>query len=514
MNITVTAEQIQNDEITAQVSIPAATVDAAITEAYKTFAQRYRFQGFRKGRAPRPVIDGIVGRDAVRAEATNEILQEALPIVIDELDIVPVGDPSFPNATDLVKDHEDFVPPFVAKIVPVHELKSYEDFTVRMPPLEATDAEIDREIDTFLSYQTRFENIDQDRGVLDNDFVRASVENIKGCKGIDGENKYFNVGSSQIPKGFSEGLIGMRAGEEKEITWTDVHEHGKHTHEAECACKVTIQGIQKIVTPELTDEFCKKTYGFDTIEEFRTEIAGEIEAEKRSKYRSLLEDRVAEEAAKRLGDIEIPEQYEKDIYQENAQAFLNNLEEQGMTLDNYLLLNGININDFMAELARQGRARARQTIALDAIAAHLGFDVTDEDIRKEFIKADVAEENLDVAIENFRGTGRMPAIRAAVKRNKAIEWLCDNSEVETRDEVGEFVAQMKKDFENATEEERRDTLDIVQENLAVSGIETDKISDAPAAEEPAEAEAAEKPETAEEPAEAEPEATEEPSAEE
>ena len=513
MNITVTAEQIQNDEITAQVSIPAATVDAAITEAYKTFAQRYRFQGFRKGRAPRPVIDGIVGRDAVRAEATNEILQEALPIILDELDIVPVGDPSFPNATDLVKDHEDFVTPFTAKIVPTHELNSYEDFTVRMPPLEATEAEIDREIETFLSYQTRFEDIDQDRAVVNNDFVRASVENIKGCKGIDGDNKYFNVGSSQIPKGFSDGLIGMRAGEEKEITWTDVHEHGKHTHEAECACKVTIQGIQKIVTPELTDEFCKKTYGFDTIEEFRAEIAGELEAEKRSKYRGLLEERVAEEAAKRLGDIEIPEQYEKDVYQENAQAFLNNLEEQGMTLDNYLYLNGIGINDFMADLARQGRARARQSIALDAIAAHLGFEVTDEDVRNEFIKAEVDEENLDTAIENFRGTGRMPAIRAAVRRNKAVEWLCDNAEVEIRDEVGEFVSQMQKDFENATEEERRDTLDIVQENLAASGVETDKISDAPAdepetAEEPAEVEAVE------EPAEAEPEVAEEPAAEE
>ena len=88
MNITVTAERPESTKVVATITVPAAEVDRYVAQAYKNIARRYQFQGFRRGRAPRPVIDGIVGREAILADATNDILNDAQPIMLDELDIV------------------------------------------------------------------------------------------------------------------------------------------------------------------------------------------------------------------------------------------------------------------------------------------------------------------------------------------------------------------------------------------------------------------------------------------
>ena len=95
MKITVTAAEPKDNTLEAKLTVAAADVDAAIKKAYKDIANKYRFQGFRKGKAPRPVIDGLVGKDNVLAQASEDVLNEATPLMLDELDVVPVGQPTY-----------------------------------------------------------------------------------------------------------------------------------------------------------------------------------------------------------------------------------------------------------------------------------------------------------------------------------------------------------------------------------------------------------------------------------
>ena len=147
MNITVTAERPESTKVVATITVPAAEVDRYVAQAYKNIARRYQFQGFRRGRAPRPVIDGIVGREAILADATNDLLNDAQPIMLDELDIVPVERPSYGDDPALVVEHEDYVVTATITVPPVVELSSYDAVAINMPPQEATEAEIDFQID-------------------------------------------------------------------------------------------------------------------------------------------------------------------------------------------------------------------------------------------------------------------------------------------------------------------------------------------------------------------------------
>ena len=126
MKITVTAAEPKDNTLEAKLTVAAADVDAAIKKAYKDIANKYRFQGFRKGKAPRPVIDGLVGKDNVLAQASEDVLNEATPLMLDELDVVPVGQPTYGDEPVLVSEGADYEVTAKISLRPDCELESYE----------------------------------------------------------------------------------------------------------------------------------------------------------------------------------------------------------------------------------------------------------------------------------------------------------------------------------------------------------------------------------------------------
>ena len=124
MNITVTAGDPVDSKLSADVTIPADDVNKAVAKAYKDIAKRYNFQGFRKGRAPRPVIDAAVGREAVMADATNALLSAAEPLVLNELDVVPVGDVDFGEDLEPAQEKQDYTVKVTVNLIPEAELSS------------------------------------------------------------------------------------------------------------------------------------------------------------------------------------------------------------------------------------------------------------------------------------------------------------------------------------------------------------------------------------------------------
>lgn len=442
MNITVTADKPKDQKLAVKVTIPAADVDAAVKQAYKDIAYKYSFQGFRKGKAPRPVIDSIVGREAVLAQATNDLLGTAEPQVLEELDLVPIGQGDYGKDDNLANEGKDYTYEVTFNVRPDAQLDSYDVPAITMPPEEATEAEIDRQIKTLLSYQTTFENTKEKRAAKEGDVVSLDIENIEGAAHMAGEGRTITLNGTQIPEEFQKELIGMKPGEEKEIKWTHSHTHGDEVHSHDYDIKVTFVAHKKAVTPELTDEFAKKNFGFDTVEKLRDAVKEEIEADKKNSLPTLKEDRVVEEMGKRLQLDEVPAEYKNEIFNEIAQEFLNNLQRQGATLDMFLAARGIKTDDFIKDLQEQADERARQSLALDAIARNQDIKATNDDVRAEFEKAGV--KDVEKTIEEWRSAGRLPAIRESIRRSKALDWLRDNAQVTVKDEIAEQDAEAAK----------------------------------------------------------------------
>ena len=434
LNITVKPQEPKDGVLTAEVTVAAADVDAAIAKTYKDIAHKYQFQGFRRGHVPRPIIDGIIGKQAVLGQATNDVLNDIEPMILNELDIVPIGRIEYPAEPELLAAGTDYVVECHMDVRPDAGLTSYDAPSITMPPAEATDAEIDLQLDQLLAYQTTYEDAKLKRGVKDGDIVSVNIENVENGERFAGQNRMINLDGADLPEAMSAALTGMKAGESKDVEWADGDTTVKLT--------VTLNSIMKAVKPELDDELAKKSFGFDTVAELRDAVKGEIEADKARTLPGLKEDRLVEAVGKQLDLEEIPENYQNQIFQELASEFLNTLQRQGLTLDTYLGARGIDMGSFLEDLRTQAADRARQSLALDALAKHLGLTVDADEVRAEFEKANVGD--VDAAIAEWTGDGRIPAIRESIKRTKALAWLVENAVVETVDEVAERLAAEKK----------------------------------------------------------------------
>ena len=440
LKITVTAEKPVDEKMAATVTVASADVDKAIAKTYKDIAKKYNFQGFRRGHAPRPVIDGIIGRESVLAQATNDLLTAIEPMMLEELDVTPVGRVNFgPEDADpeFVAQGADYVVTATIGVRPAAELTSYDAPEINLPPEEATEAEINWQINQLLSYQVTYEDIEEDRAVEPGDIVSVDIENVDGAGHLAGKNRMLVLDGQQIPEQLQEGIVGMKKGEEKAIEWTRTHVHEGEEHSHTFSVKVTLNAIKKAVTPELTDEVAKK-YGYDTVDAFKEAVKEEIEGDKKTTIPNLKEDRVVEAVGKLLDLETVPQAYQDEIFNELAQEFLAQLQRQNVSLDMFLRARGLKSDDFIADLRVQAEERARQSLALDAVAAKLGLEATDEDVVAEFEKAGV--EDVKASIKEWKDQGRLPAIRDSIRRTKALDWLVENAKVNVVDEVAERAA--------------------------------------------------------------------------
>ena len=294
--LNITASDVKDAKLTATVTIPAADVDAAIKKAYKDTAKKYRFPGFRAGKAPRPVIDSALGAEATLAQATNDLIAANEPAVLNELDIVPTKNGDY-KELDLAKDHEDYTYTVEFSLRPAAELSSFDAVEIEMPPAEVTESEINNQVEMLLNYRATFEDV-EGRAVEADDYVTVDLKAVENADNFAAEGRMLIAGNDSNPAEFNEALIGANVDDVKTVTWTDEVEEGEEaeTHTVE----VTVKGIKVRNTPELTDELVKSDFGFDSIDAMRDAIKIEIEQDKASRLPAEKENRCVSALAERL----------------------------------------------------------------------------------------------------------------------------------------------------------------------------------------------------------------------
>lgn len=430
------AKRLENNKVEVTVTVDAKDVDKAIAGAYKDVAHKYRFPGFRPGKAPRPVIDSQVGRANVLAQATETLVNDVEPSVRNTEDIVPVGDPNFPEPSS-VEGGKDFTFKVVYGVRPELKLTSFDPVEITLPSEEATEAEIDRQVETFRGYFGKYEDI-EGRAVEADDFVYIKCEGGENATALKFDNRLYKLGSGSMPEGFDNGLLGMKPGDSKTIEFEVPQPEPKEGEEApepvKATVDVTLNRLVEHVLPELTDEFAKKNFGFDDIAAMREAVAKEIGQQKKQAIPQLKENRVTGALATRLEGEPTPE-FVRTVNQELGQNFLTQLQQQGTTLDAWLRMNGIDFQTFLADLDRQANDIARESLALDALVVEKGFDCTDDDVDEEFKKSGV--KDWEATKKQFVEDGRIPAIRVSIRRNKAIDWLLETAQVTISDDAPE-----------------------------------------------------------------------------
>ena len=420
-------EILEGDRAKITVTIDADTIKARVKKQYRDFANRYTFPGFRKGKAPRPVIDNALGKEAVAATVTDDVVNETCPLAIDESGLYPMGQPEFDDDMDLVKDGQEFVYAFEIATKPASKLTDYEPVAIELPSEEVTDEEIDVEIDALRGhYADAVDAADDAEVTYANQVdlaIRATGDDGAELEALTKESSIYSFGSNYYPDEFEQQIIGMKKGESKHFAIDMPTEPTIMTSlvmgkTSTITFDVTVNAVKERQMPELTDEWVSEKIGMETVDELRSEIREELEGQKGAYLPRLKESRVLRALAERL-DGEVPETMVDEASASLMQDFFNQLQRQGMTLDAYLKQQDITSAQFREDIQAQATDVAAQDLALDAWAAEKGFEVTDEDIREEFVKS--GAEDPDALMAEWCKNGQMHLVRQGILRQKAAE---------------------------------------------------------------------------------------------
>ena len=426
------------------VTVPADQVDAAIAAAFKGLASRVRIPGFRPGHAPRQVLEQQLGRDYILTTALEDLINRTYPQAADQEHLRTVGQADFPDPEQL-EEGKDYAYTVTVQLRPELTLTDTK-VSITMPPREATDAEVDQQVE--LSRQ-RFGQIvpkPKDAAVTEGGVAVVSfTSTIDGepFEGSDVEDLELHLGEGMMPPQFEEALIGKVAGEAATAEFT-IEDAGVNSDFAGKTIHfdADVKTVADFKLPDLDDEFAKQM-GFDSLEALRGSLRMYLNNQRATSYERMQDDALlAALVAKMEG--EIPEQMilaRLDRLSEQFGEMLQGQKEK-ITLDEYLQMTGQDPEAFANEMRQQAEVSVRQDLALEALARAEKLVADEEEADEELAK--VAEANkmpTDAVKERWITNGLMTSLLDDLTRHNALEWLRQSAEIEIVDEAEQAAAK-------------------------------------------------------------------------
>ena len=431
-------EALEDNRTKVTVTVDAKDIDARIKKTYKDFANKYSFPGFRKGKAPRPIIDNALGKDAVRASVTDEVVNGSYPLAIDDCGLYPISKPQFED-TDLIEAGKPYEFAFTVTVKPELELSSYEPVEIELPAEGASDKDVDDQIEALREHYYTFEDASAATKVKEDSYIdlamKATDDKGELIPSLVTESRPYSLGASLFPAEFDEQLVGLKKGQTATFSIDMPADppimlaalQGKTD---KIDFEVEVKVVKKKILPEVTDEWAKDTLGFEDVADLRAKIAESVAQQKADMMPRLKENACLVALSERLVG-EVPEGMQEEAEASLIQDFFQQLQAQGMTFDLYLMQQGLTPDQFKEDVKKQAEDMSKQDLALDAWARHFGMEATAEDVTAEFVKSGV--EDPEALQAEWRQNGQLHMVRQGVLRTKAVLDLMEKAVVSELD---------------------------------------------------------------------------------
>ena len=425
--LTTSVERLEGTTAKLTVTVPAEDVDSSIADAYGRVGVKLRIPGFRKGKAPRPVVDNYVGREYVLAEATEGLVNDWYPQAVDAEGLRPIESPEL-DELDTVEPGQDYTFTLEVVLRPELELESYEGITVEVPRRDVNDADIDAQLDEI---RERFASLQpvEDRGVTENDFVLLSFVGYVDGETYEGNevDKYlYEMGRGLMPVEFDQGILGLKAGDETHVEFEIPDTSSNPDYVGKKAqFDVTIHEVKAKVLPQVDDDFASEM-GFENVEAMRADMRGRLDMERLMAFNRAKEKGAREALAARTPG-EIPASMIKSRASSLETDFNTRLRDQGLTLEQYASMTGLTRETFEAEIGKDAEQQVREDLALESLFRKLGFEVTDADLTEELEDiARASKTTVEEAREKWQKMGLMAVIGEGVMHRRAVGWIMEN----------------------------------------------------------------------------------------
>jgi len=375
-------EKKENGIYLAKVSVDKAEWEACLNSAYEKNKGKYNIAGFRKGHAPRNVIEQTYGKGAFFNEALDEVYYKAYTAVLSEnQEIKPVDAP----ALDIQKIDENGVEmTLTIQCVPDFEIATYKGLTFEKQKVEVTEEQIEEAIRRELLRASRL--VETNAPVKNNDFVTLDFDGYVDGKQFDGgkaENYQLQIGSHTFIDTFEDQLVGLNIGDKKDVEVTFPAEY----HEASLAgkpatFKVEIKNIRERNMPELNEEFVSNSTEFETVEEYRNSIKDRLTKEANDRADIEVDndmlDKIIDDTVFDAPEAMVEQEYNRQINGITAQ-----MKYQGITLEDYVKYAGKTMEDFQNEVKTGSARNVKARLVLEKLIRSENLDITEEDIDKK-----------------------------------------------------------------------------------------------------------------------------------
>ena len=424
----VTAEHGENREVTLTIEVEQDKLEKASEGAAKRISARVNIPGFRKGKAPRRIVENFVGKDAILQEAFEGLAQKAFEDALTEQNMEPVTRPEIDIVT--LEDGKDVV--FTAKFTqrPDVRLGAYKGLAVPKEEVTVADEDIDRQIEGMRQHQGTLVDAPADAAVKNDDFVTLDFEGLvdgAAFEGGKGEDYPLQIGSGSFIPGFEDQLIGAKVGEERDVNVTFPEEyHAENLKGKDAVFKCKIRSIKSRELPELDDAFAKKASKFETLAELREDVRKNLlaaaerkaETERRSKAIDMATDHCT---------MEIPPVMVENRITAMIQEMAMRLEQQGMSLEQYLQYAGLDIGKIREDYRETAEKNVRTDLMLEEVAKAEGIKVEGSDLDREVYAMAISYGATPKQVQKIiKEQGRVSDLAATVLRKKTAQFIVDN----------------------------------------------------------------------------------------
>ena len=416
----------ENNEAKFTMDFTAEEFEKAIIEVYKKEKDKFMIDGFRKGKAPRSIIERHYGETVFYEDAINNLFSVQYPLAVDQLDLDIID---YPRAEfGELKKGEGFQVTVTVSVYPEFEVSGYKGIEIEEVPVEVTDEDVDKEIESMAKRNARM--VEVDRPAENGDTVLIDYEGRVDDELFEGgsaERHPLKLGSDTFIPGFEDQLVGVVKGEEKDVVVTfpeDYHADDLAGKEAVFKCKV--HEIKELEMPEIDDDFVKDVSEFDTMDELKADTKEKLikarteTAENRMKNSAI-------EAVFNANDIDVPEPMIEQELDSMTNEFDQQLRAQGMDLNTYMKYLDKEPADFRAEMREEAKNRTKTRMIVTAVADQEDLEVNEEEISEELGRMAQQYGLEKDKLAEMMGPENLAMIRGDLRIRKAIDFMYENA---------------------------------------------------------------------------------------
>ena len=426
MNL-ISCEKLEKSMVELQFSIDAETFKAAVNNAFKREGKKYAIPGFRKGKAPRHMIEKMYGSDIFHYDAVNDLFPEAYEAAVKEAKIDVVGRPD-PEVVSM-SEADGVVLKVKVAVKPEVELGEYAGLTVTKEAKNVNEADVDAEVKRMQDRNGRL--LTREGAAENGDTVDIDFEGFVDGKAFEGgkaEHYSLVLGSGSFIPGFEDQVVGHSAGEEFDVNVKFTEEYGAAELAGKDATfKIKLHEVKYKELPALDDDFAKDVSEYDTLDELKDSIRNNIKTNLDKQAEQKVENDLMDQVIANM-KADIPDAMVDSRIDELVQDFEYRISQQGLKLADYLKYMGMNIEQFRAQFKEQADKQVKMRLAMEAIVAKEGITASDEEFEEEVkriadaykMEADKVKSIVDAA-----------AVKADLAINKAIDFVKEKANVVT-----------------------------------------------------------------------------------